>query len=623
MINMFQLYLFTNMKPFETDYMISCWPLFLTDTFAEEKNLESIYNRSVLYANSVVLLEDGFNDMWEPSSPLLRMFCCSIMEVRTAATSCLQSMMVQRPLTRWLRPSRRVGLATQGLSSRILRYLAKVLKIMIVVLTGKKYYGTDHSISGVLQLFFKINISLDTETIEFFPLVRTLCEHMLLVIARRSIGVNNGISLDKKGSTKKGDIVDQSSECLGWLCKTVQLTQHKFMVDYLSQLSFIFPSSSSLNGGVTERVYFVMWLFATYSMACEKKLKIQESLIYLCIEILCTFLSSSMYGNFPHSNMIQRLSRSTCSGERLLCIRAIQKIIRDNLTAGDTPMLLRILWGAIEDENHLVRIAVLEAIGGLHASHWSDHTVLHNGTFKLSSSISNRLLKLTEDEKGTVRAAACKSLGEIIGTMKKMDFEIHWFQALLQGCKDSKLTVRIQSMWSLAKVFEIQLLELSLRNIILINQCDWLQVLDICINALHDSEKIQTTAVRCMCLCLATGTPYFSEKVFNHLESAQNLTRALEVTLTKLFSESLCGNMSEVISAKPHKLLCAVADLLGCIIYIVLKFQITCNCVRSIKILLGIFRYSGLQSRIQALRTIIALIHCTNGLLLDSNDAQE
>jgi hypothetical protein len=164
--------------------------------------------------------------------------------------------------------------------------------------------------------------------------------------------------------------------------------------------------------------------------------------------------------------------------------------------------------------NHALRVAACDTLSSFNLVHWETFAVLlaHEDN-KLRNSLQTALFRwirdLTEDVIGTVRTAVFRAIGEIISTCPQfllhlMQFNTsslndgYLFADCVRGCRDTKLSVRIQSTFALNK-FMIHYPNVfcqassSLDNVEKDNVL--LTLYDLYVQLLGDSEKIRTTAL--------------------------------------------------------------------------------------------------------------------------------
>jgi hypothetical protein len=591
--------------------MLLYWPLFLTDTFKEEKSLELLYyditSNTHITAKNVSYFE---SHKWHPSSPLLYMVCMSCEPVQMSAITCINDMINSRQLHKWMRLSSKRGASSNGQTSKILKYLTKVVKIMTVMLQGWGHCSVRVT-KGILQLFDGMKFSIDFDNLHHFPNLMVVCRNFVDTVAKVAMDVN--FEAIRNQSLKRESNAEQ---CLEWLCfcGKAKVNENSFILQQLVILSFDYR-----NGGTIETVRFPIWLVNAFSVCCQKKMKLQDSLITICAVLLAKFVSSSdSWGTI----LLLQLTDSKLSGERLLFAKTIAIHLLQNGEDVSLHLFAKI-FNLILDENHLVQIASLEAIATMTSTHWKLYyeAVAKMSYETLAETISSVFI-LMSDPKGTVRAAAFKAFGEMICGFPDLPFKEEWLQYVVKGSEDTKLAVRIQAMWCMSKLYELKVLPRFLNEQSSFDHSTWLKIMQICNNSLQDSEKIQATAIRTLSCFLASTIFNFSETSPSRSEAVQVMTVTLELVVDKFFPSWDEENISEKIYPKAHKLICALADLFGCICFISFEHNIDLPRCNVMKLLVCIFRYGGLQSRLTALRTLVALVFHPGAVSFQSADAE-
>ena len=243
----------------------------------------------------------------------------------------------------------------------------------------------------------------------------------------------------------------------------------------------------------------------------------------------------SLVQKFESVSIVKAVSSATTSSNGYLAAA------RELLITVDS--LLRLL----DDVDHLVKGSSLCAFGCLLPPHWEvlNHTdptgcSTNNNIIALlkrsnkhrsniREAIISKVMSMTLDKIGTVRAAALKALGDLIANrglnvptysmIGEMEIEMlndnenniicDLIEHFRMGCSDSKLAVRIQSLWSLGNLL-ILLLPFRLDYIRhpdkdiqskqWLSGTFWVSLCRISIELLSDSEKIVATASRSLAL---------------------------------------------------------------------------------------------------------------------------
>lgn len=607
----------------QIDDMISCWPLFLTDAFSEEKALEQAFHAIDV---RVYVLSESLEpniDIYKPSAPLLKMLFDDSQLIQLSAIKCLDTMITSKPLNRWMRMSSKRNAAMNSQTSKIIRHLIKHIRILTLLLVRCKNYGSD-MFKLILEMFSNIKQSLEFETLLFFPNLLSACEFFISTVARISIDHGN---VQDQSFKKKSQVITvtnyiaNAKESLQWLCFSSKGYNGKLVLNSLLKLSFQLPVTSVLfkaetNEIVDGRMSYTSWLLRLFISACYKKSKLQDTLLLTCASLV-SIRDIPGASNF---SILRQLLEGETSGEHLLCAKILNSYIVESPSCISLE-LLEMLFKLMMNSNHLVKIAALDAVSGLNRFHWMLCFSASPDENRFSS-IMNDLFSLMLDEKGTVRSSAYKAFGEFVCVVPEVDFQEQSFGILVQGCEDSKLAVRIQAMWCLSKVFEIKMLPLSLKGLEVISHGEWLRVVQIGINALQDSDKIQTTAIRCLSCCLACGCSFFVNRSAVRQQSIQIMSTTIEQVFSKYFPVWSFDNLRDQIVSQAHKLLCAIVDLIGCAYFLSLEHEFTISAIPIVKILLGIFRYGELQSRLTALRTLVSLMLHRHGKCFEAEDLE-
>ena len=174
-----------------------------------------------------------------------------------------------------------------------------------------------------------------------------------------------------------------------------------------------------------------------------------------------------------------------------------------------------------EDTNHQVRGQALSALGALSTKQWSYLYNISNWTEQegmkpLHTLILETLLDGCVDSVGTIKSVAYRSLGETLMngalTIRASNAVKIFTQRILdvvsRGCKDSKLAVRLQAVWSLGNLILICLPHRNLhmpehialsRDDVYITDDAWLQAFQHCkVLCTQDSDKLLPSSARCI-----------------------------------------------------------------------------------------------------------------------------
>ena len=228
------------------------------------------------------------------------------------------------------------------------------------------------------------------------------------------------------------------------------------------------------------------------------------------------------------------------------------------------------LMSATVDNDHQIRGQAYYAFGLYCPVHWQELDKQSNSKI----SIIRRILEGCMDQIGTVRASSFKSIGDAI-LNGALDVEIkklpesneisilEIIKKLHVGCKDSKLAVRIQAVWSLGSIL---LLVLPLRQQ---DNCDiiecicddvWISHGDICLRFFEDSDKIIPSSVRCIGFIAAGLVPWNA----HHFSL---LIAYIEALMTKIFISPTESDVEQCIQKAvcelPSKFLFSVCQALS------------------------------------------------------------
>lgn len=198
-----------------------------------------------------------------------------------------------------------------------------------------------------------------------------------------------------------------------------------------------------------------------------------------------------------------------------------------------------------KDSQHQVRGLSFANIG-LVPSHIWQHCFCENFSTRsddvtIFNEVVNALSAGAVDGIGTVREAALKAIGEVINncshlfptvdlirasaSVNGLVREIHYMQILssacLKGCKDTKLSVRIQSSWALGNLLSTMAptrsmiletppihFQLQPRPFFWFDEY-WVEIANTTLALANDSEKLVATTVRCwslLLICLGIST---------------------------------------------------------------------------------------------------------------------
>lgn len=227
---------------------------------------------------------------------------------------------------------------------------------------------------------------------------------------------------------------------------------------------------------------------------------------------------------------------------------------------------------ATSDADHQIRGQAFSAFGLYNSPHWQELETNKAQHSKIL--IFRRLLEGCMDQIGTVRASSYKAIGDAIlngainAEISKLpeSNEISILEIIRKlhcGCRDSKLAVRIQAVWSLGSVL---LLLLSLRQddqyntIECISDEVWISHGDICLHFLQDSDKIMPSSVRCIGFVAAGLIPwnsYHFSLLITYIEALMN-----KIFITSKESDvEMC--IQKAVCKLPAKLLFSVCQALS------------------------------------------------------------
>lgn len=203
-------------------------------------------------------------------------------------------------------------------------------------------------------------------------------------------------------------------------------------------------------------------------------------------------------------------------------------------------------------DNHSIRGLACEILGDLRPLHWKlirevDRST--NNSF-LQAQICQIMIQSTEHAIGTVRTIAFRAFGEIISTypefvsesaQSRVQFPKELLNIFIRGCKDTKLSVRIQSTYAMNK-YLVSFPDL-IQEIIAENPASIGELYLLSLALLSDSEKLSTTAllgvgyvVHFMCTNESPGGPAHSK---SEGETRQRVIELLRGTVLPKFGIDL------------------------------------------------------------------------------------
>lgn len=214
--------------------------------------------------------------------------------------------------------------------------------------------------------------------------------------------------------------------------------------------------------------------------------------------------------------------------EQLYHLKSIGKI----LVLLNREELVQYLIKNLSHDDHIIRYHSCISLGNI------CQLITQSHIFEM---IIKCLLIHVNDKIGNVRVASFQAIGKLfedgLYLLETISLNIQQYddlfyiliQAFTNGMKDSKLTCRMQAMWSLGNVLLLllpyrqqylfpsiqQRAPISNQEIYLqlqvLNDQMWGDCILVCLEALHDSTKIYASSIRCLGLLACGLSPYDSD----------------------------------------------------------------------------------------------------------------
>jgi hypothetical protein len=583
-----------------SDDIFPCWPLFLADSFSEEKQLNQQFSRMV-HAKIKTRNSEVSQPLLRVTSPLVAALLHEGIQ-RSHALICIEAVMCSRPLSPWFILKYKSTGNGNGVVEKIVRYVSKVMKLLTMLLIEDVNL---HHIKLALRCFSQLLSVLGSAVLNN-TLLNSQCDQFLTVLAFASakLSILNSHLDNNKFNSK-------AMACLDWLCATSKSVHGPSLHCLLDLSIFLIDDEVSL--------LFQVWVLDLFSLLAIRRHTFCESLIWLC-----TNLFVQRQDNWTRQHVLT-LASSAADFDRLLSARIIQGEVRNNQLQ-NCPVMLR----QLSDHQHRIRVCALETIANcsqasISLSEWGQ--------------ARERIFALCMDEKSTVRSAAFKTIGELARSEALQNLDVDEFQHVLKGCQDSSLAVRLQAMWALSKALFRQLLSNSPsipdspRRNKLSNY--WLQSVEVSLNALKDSDKIHATSLRTLSYAVAGLVDHTWLRSNSVVESTwidleiNSLRTVWLILMKKYFGHEettlTVEAIGKVMSDLAQKDLFALVDIFGLVC--VSTLESTCNCAvddvnHLFTLLTTCVRHGQLQTRLAACRIILALLQrevlwSSHGVTLD------
>jgi hypothetical protein len=490
-------------------------------------------------------------------------------EVRSECIQTVVAMITHQHSKRWL-------LRIQQLKSdsytqdKVLRVILKVLRILLLLIVHEEdLVILKESLDGVSRCLSICPLASDKSPNLGIAALESLFGQIVSIALYRSLWK---LTVTEKRGVQMATLTAVNELFLRWLGK--EFKAHSIPLYCVSSSLLKQQSYFSLGNANTflEALGKLMVRGLTHSVEALRTL--QESLVlrYFCCFIPSNAISTEWFRHISHSSIVSEK-------ELLGCWIGSYIVAAESFQYGEILTFLRRLS---LDSNHRVQLRAFEACGKFPLcalrSPINDSAVEENEKHIL---LAEKILVLLQTSfshtVGTVRSVAFRSLGELLqwrdaGINNRLDR--HLLAALLKGCSDSKLAVRVQATWALTKFLaHISQPSCTVASV-WSDFATWLAAFKLIIKLTQDSEKLLATALLALSYLLRSSEQCWFAINSQCVETLNEVELAMQGISARCLVRDAEGGVvvAETIRTHTQKVVVATAHTMGALMKWILVF---------------------------------------------------